>query len=195
MNRTLASFLFSIILVLGFVPGTLLGADWHPEDDTFDPTIHSVVIGNASWIGDPSPFVHTGTSRTGYTYVNSTNYAGMDPSVQLSLMVPLKPGEAAPPAGGMLMLDANQTETLLKAFAKAIESKPTDKVQRSKVETALKDAEWALSVDSDQDARFLQLENKTKDKVDTYRFSVNASKKLVGAIEHSLKKLTAEANK
>jgi hypothetical protein len=48
---------------------------------------------------------------------------------------------------------------------------------------------------TDKGKRYLQLENKTKDKTDEYRFSINASKKLLGAIEHSLKSLDSNARK
>lgn len=53
--------------------GSLIADDWDPNDDTFDPQVKSVVIGDRSWIGDPSPFVQAGLSRTGYTYVNATD--------------------------------------------------------------------------------------------------------------------------
>ena len=60
----------------------MFAADWDPMDETFDPSIHSVVIGDRSWLGDPSPFTHVGLKRTGYTHVMPTNWEGFDPSIQ-----------------------------------------------------------------------------------------------------------------
>ncbi|WP_345328158.1 hypothetical protein [Novipirellula rosea] len=181
-------------LLLCMISAPLFADDWDPNDDTFDPNLQSVVIGDRSWIGDPSAFVHTESSRTGYTYVNATNYAGMDPAVQISLMVPLKPGETVPSAGGMLMLDKSQTEAFVKALTDKITTPPTDKQQRWPIKTSLKGADWALTYQAVEEQRFLQWENKTKDKVGTYRFTINATKKLIGAIQHSLGKLEAKSD-
>lgn len=180
------------LLTLVLLCGSATADDWHPDDDTFDPSIQSVVIGDRSWIGDPSPFVHTGIPRTGYTHVNSVAYQGFDPSVQISLLVPLEAGEKTPPAGGMLMLNKAQTVELIKAFEDGIKAEPTDKDQRIPIKTGFTDADWALTFASDKGQRFLQLENKTNDKVDAYRLTINASKKLVAAIKHSLKKLETD---
>ena len=67
--------------------------------------------------------------------------------------------------------------------------------KRVKLKTALKDADWTLVSSSEKDQRFIQLEFKSKDKVDKYRFSINASKKLLGAIQHSLKSLDKKTKK
>ena len=178
--------------------GLLVADDWDPNDDTFDPTIKSVVIGNRSWIGDPSPFLHTGTPRTGYTHVNATNFKGFPPAVQISLMVPLEVGETKPPAGGMLMFDKALTLKFVEAFETAIKlsQEKTDqqtKLQPVKITTSLKGADWKLVLVRDKKQSFLELRNKTQDKTDNYRFSVNASKKLLGAVQHSLKSLEATA--
>ncbi|WP_182869731.1 hypothetical protein [Stieleria mannarensis] len=180
-------------LALALIHGSAVADDWSPDDDTYDPTIQSVVIGDRSWIGDPSPFVHLGLSRTGYTYVAPVAYDGFDPSVQLSLMVPTKPGETTPPAGGMLMLNQTQATRLIKAFEAGLKAEPNDKDQRIPIKTAMQQADWALTFSADQNQRFLQLEHRSKDKVDTYRLTTNASKKLLGAIKHSLKKLEEKA--
>ncbi|WP_372895203.1 hypothetical protein [Stieleria sp.] len=187
MARPLCSLLFL------FSTGLLLADDWSADDDTFDPSLQSVVIGDRSWIGDPSPFVHVESSRTGYTYVNATNYSGLDPAVQLSLMVPLKAGESQPPGGGMLMLNGEQTRAFIKAITDAIESKPGETEEGVQIKTALEGAQWSLAAAKDNDTRVLHLDNKLKEKSHRYRFSVNASKKLIGAIKHSLKKLEATA--
>ncbi|NND98662.1 MAG: hypothetical protein HKN47_15175 [Pirellulaceae bacterium] len=173
-------------LLLGcLLAGSVIAADWDPSDDTFDPSIHSVVVGDATWLGDPSPFVHTGLPRTGYTHVNAIHWEGFDPSVQLSLMVPLKAGETTPQAGGMLMMNQDQTVAFIKAVQSGIQAEPKQK--RIPIKTAMQDADWALTFATDNGQRFIQVENKTKDKTDTYRFTINASKKLLGAIRHSLK--------
>ncbi|QDV41053.1 hypothetical protein Enr13x_08910 [Stieleria neptunia] len=187
MARSLCSLLFLL------TAGLLLADDWSAEDDTFDPSLPSVVIGDRSWIGDPSPFVHAQSSRTGYTHVNATNYPGLDPAVQLSLMLPLKAGETQPPGGGMLLLNEAQTRTLIKAFTDAVESKPGEKPEGVQIETSLEGAIWSLTAAEDDETRVVHLENKLKEKTHRYRFSVNASKKLLGAIKHSLEKLDSPA--
>ncbi|TWU25230.1 hypothetical protein Pla52o_15280 [Novipirellula galeiformis] len=181
------------LMMLGMISGSLLAADWDPNDDTFDPSIQSVVVGDASWIGDPSPFVHLGLPRTGYTYVNATHWDGFDPSVQLSLMVPLKAGETTPQAGGMLMMNKVQTIELIKLFETGLRA--DSKQEPIQIKTAMKDVNWSMAIATDEGQRFIQLQNKTNDKVDTYRFSINASKKLLGAIRHSLQKLESTTGK
>jgi hypothetical protein len=182
------------VLICCLIAGSLSADDWDPNDDTFDPNIKSVVIGDRSWIGDPSPFVHTGSSRTGYTHVNATNWEGFDPAVQISLMVPLKVGETQPTAGGMLMFNKDQTVKVVQILTDAVRSDQKE-VKRTQISTSLKDADWALFSTTDKGQRFLVLENKTKDKVDQYRFSINATKKLIGAVKHSLKNLDSETKK
>jgi hypothetical protein len=169
--------------------------DWDPNDDTFDPNIKSVVIGNASWIGDPSPFVHTDTSRTGYTYVNATNFEGFPPSVQISLMVPLAPGETKPSVGGMLMFNKDQAVKIVQILTDVLKADKKEKQNRIQIETSLKDADWVLVATTDNGQRFLQFENKLKDRVDKYRFSINASRKLLGAVQHSVKGLATKTDK
>tara|TARA_R110002049_G_scaffold182485_2_gene350348 strand:- start:88012 stop:88566 length:555 start_codon:yes stop_codon:yes gene_type:complete len=182
--------LFGTLLIFCVTSTIVFADDWHPDDDTFDPSVHSVVAGGATRLGDPSPFVHLGLSRTGYTYVNQTHWDGFDPSVQLSLIVPAKPNDATPP-GGMLLMNQEQTLNFIKAFESAVKAEPKGK--RIPIKTGLKQADWALTFANDQGNRFLQLESKNKDKTDTYRFSINASKKLLGAIRHSLDKLNSES--
>lgn len=183
------------ILIFSLLAGSLVAQDWDANDDTFDPKLKSVVIGERSWIGDPSPFVFTEQSRTGYTHVNATQFEGFPPSVQISLMVPLAAGEKTPPAGGMLMLDKEQTTEMVKVLSEALKAGKKVDSKRVKLKTALKDADWTLVSSSEKDQRFIQLEFKSKDKVDKYRFSINASKKLLGAIQHSLKSLDKKTKK
>ncbi len=195
------------LLYVCLVTPALAADDWDPHDATFDPKIESVVIGDRSWLGDPSPFVHTGLKRTGYTYVNATQFEGFPPAIQISLMVPVVPGETTPPAGGMLMMDQKQTvalvelvEKLLKSAGKADAQASDRKVEpadekRFPISTSLPQTEWVLVPLADQDQRVLQLESKTKEKVDAYRFSFNAMKKLLGAVEHSLQKLDEQPDK
>lgn len=191
--------IISYVLILGATSGTLLAADWDPNDDTFDPTIHSVVVGEASWLGDPSPFVHLGLRRTGYTHVNPTDWKGFDPSVQISLMVPKQPGEKSQQGTGMLMMNRSQTLEFLKVVETGLKSaaqqkaKAPKKPKRIRINSAFKDADWALAFVSEKGKRFVNLENKSKGKTNTYRFSINASKKLLGAIKHSLKKVKTKA--
>ncbi|MCC9601702.1 hypothetical protein LOC67_14175 [Stieleria sp. JC731] len=173
--------------------GNLQADPWHADDDTFDPSIQSVVIGNRSWIGDPSPFVHQPSGRTGYTYVNAANYEGMDPSVQISLMVPIEIGETKPVGGGMLMVNRKQYESLSKAFKSAIAAKATDKVEPQPLVTGIKDAKWILLADVKDAKRSVVLENKVGEETHRYHFSVNATKKLLGAMEHAKAQLKGKS--
>jgi hypothetical protein len=167
--------------------------DWDPNDDTFDPRIQSVVIGDSSWLGDPSPFLFMGLARTGYTHVNQVNWEGYDPSIQIALMVPQKDGETQPPAGGMLLLNHAQGSEFIKVLEGAVKAQPKQK--RTVIKTGMKDAHWALTCVAEEGQRFLQLESKSQDQVDVYRFSVNASKKLLGAMRHFLEKLEKTSEK
>lgn len=170
-----------------------LAADWDPNDNTFDPKIQSVVIGNRSWLGDPSPFVHVESSRTGYTHVNATNYPNLDPAVVISLMVPLNVGETKPPAGGMLMLDQEQSAVFIKSAEQILGNKESAKEKKRTIKTMLEGATWTMiPVLGDSQQRAIRLENKTDDKVFVYQFSANATKKLIGAIRHSVDKLAKE---
>ena len=87
----------------------------------------------------------------------------------------------------MLMMNQAQTVKFIRVFEDALKADP--KEERIQIETGFKEADWAVTFSADKGQRFIQLENKVEDKVDTYRFSINASKKLLGAIRHSLKKL------
>ncbi|MEM9645202.1 MAG: hypothetical protein AAF989_09425 [Planctomycetota bacterium] len=189
MRRILAVF-----TVLCLVSGVSIAANWNAEDDTFDPGIHSVVIGDRSWLGDPSPFVHSGVQRTGYTHVQKTEWEGFEPSVQLSLIVPSKPGEKMTQVGGMLLLNEDQATKFLDVVESWFKS-DSDSEKRIPIETGMKNAHWEFKFLTDKGQRFLQLESKNKEKVDRYRFGVNPSKKLVGAIRHSLSLIQAKGQK
>lgn len=185
-----------VFLLTGFLfAGSLVAADWDPNDDTFDPSLQSVVIGNRSWLGDPSPFVHQGSSRTGYTHVNAAHYEGFDASVVISLMVPLEPGETKPAGGGMLMLNESQTQKAIESLTAMLNADKAEAAKPVEVETALQGATWKLIPKTESDKRFIDLENETKESTHTYRFSINACKKLLGAIKHSQKSLAEKAEK
>lgn len=183
---------FVLLCLLAGTSATSHAQDWDANDDSFDPTIHSVVIGDASWLGDPSPFVHLQSTRTGYTHVGQVNWDGFEPSVQLSLMVPKLPTEEAPPAGGMLLMDKAQSLQFIKMFQEALNSESKEDTKPTQIKTSMKDAMWALRQSKADGSRFIDLENKEADKVVAYRFTINASRKLLQAFEHSFKKLEAK---
>lgn len=166
--------------------------NWSADDDTFDPTIHSVVIGTNSWIGDPSPFVHATSKRTGYTYSHTTNYQGMAPSVQLSLMIPLEAGETQPPGGGMMIMDEAQSKIFIEAIRKAVEAKADDKFEAVPVKTSMESFQWTLRLKIEGDQKVIELVEKQEQAEHDYQFTVNASRKLIGALEHSLKELSKD---
>ncbi|WP_149498732.1 hypothetical protein [Roseiconus lacunae] len=172
-----------------------VSAQWDPNDSTFDPALKSVVIGNRTWIGDPSPFVHQGTKRTGYTHVNANQYEGMDPSVGVSLMVPLEIGETKPVAGGIVMMNVEQAKAFVKA-AEKLTKKKQDAESKVSLKTMIKDMNWTLSLEKESPkSQVVVLGNKSDDSDDRYQFSINAMKKLIGAVQHAINTLvTAKAS-
>lgn len=171
----------------GTVPAS---AQWDPNDDTFDPSIKSVVIGDRSWLGDPSPFVLEELRRTGYTYVSATNYEGMAPSVTISLMVPIKLGETKP-LGAALFFDRAKAKSMSRLLTKTLESKAKE-TEPMEIVTTIENATWRLVPTEEEGKRLFVFENKKKDEVDRYRFSANALKKLLGAFEHARNNLKDE---
>lgn len=191
--------ILTCLFILAAFNDTSSRADWDPKDETFDPSLQSVVIGDRSWIGDPSPFVHVGLKRTGYTYVMPTEWEGFDPSVQISLIVPLKPGETTPQSTGMLMMNRAQTLEFIKAVDagwKTDEKKENTLAKTTKrvsIKSAFKDVDWGMRFVTADGQRLLQLDNKSHGKVNAYQLSIHASKKLIGALQHSLKKLEGKS--
>lgn len=186
MFRTLI-LLFLTLLALS---PAAIAQNWDPNDDSFDPGIQSVVIGNRSWLGDPSPFVLQSVERTGYTHVNATNYEGMDPSVVISLMVPIVPGETKP-LGASLFFDRKRAEAARSTLKAVLKEHEGESKERAPIElkTSLEQADWKLVTAKHKDQPVFVLENKAKEQTDQYRFSVNALKKLLGAFEHALANL------
>lgn len=180
----------------GFSAGMASADGWNAEDETFDPNLPSVIIGNRTWIGDPVPFtLATQSNRVGYTHIHTPNWAGFPPSVAISLMVPLQPGESKPIAGASLMLEQQQAALLAEKIAGMLKQETTaaEKSTMAKkwtLQTAMKGADWKLvSATDDDQTRFIQLENKVQDQVHAYRFSSSASKKLISAVRHFQKQL------
>ncbi|MEL6107864.1 MAG: hypothetical protein AAFU85_17705 [Planctomycetota bacterium] len=184
-----------VLLVFVILPLTTAATaqQWDPNDDTFDPAIQSVVIGNRSWLGDPSPFVFQSLKRTGYTHVNATNYEGMAPSVVVSLMVPIVPGETKA-LGASLFFDRKRAVAMQSLLKAALKEREEGSKERPpiKLETSLDQADWKLVTAEEEGQRIFALENKIEEKTDRYRFSVNAMKKLLGAFEHAIANLQAK---
>ena len=164
-------------------------ADWDPNDDSFDPAVQSVVIGNRSWLGDPSPFVHTESARTGYTYVNANQYEGQDPSISISLMVPVEPGQK--PLGAMMLLSEKQAAKFAKTSKQLIAAEDGNDAKPLPIETML-DAKWTATLTTENEKRVIRWQQTSKDEKLTFVFSINATKKLLGAVAHAQKKLAAK---
>lgn len=186
-------------LAFSLVSGFVFAQDWDPEDTTFDPGVKSVVIGNRSWLGDPCPFMYTPLSRTGYTYVAATHFEGYPPSVQISLIVPLEPGETQS-VGGMLMMNEEQARGLLNKLEAAIKhienskEKGSSERHQAVVDTAMDHVQWTVVTSVAAGKPCIQFDSKTNDKVEAFQFSVNATKKLIGAIQHALSQLKKESD-
>jgi hypothetical protein len=167
-------------------------SDWHADDETFDPKLKSVVIGNNSWIGDPSPFQWVETQRTGYTHVQPTKYEGLPPAIQVSLMVPQGTTEDQPHHGTMLLLSAEQTAQMLTQLKSLIETKSEKGTEKQRLPTAMEQADWQLGKQLQANTQYVEFENKVSDQTFVYRFSIPATKKLIGAIEHALEGLKSD---
>ncbi|MEM6689906.1 MAG: hypothetical protein AAF664_10790 [Planctomycetota bacterium] len=175
-----------------FPVNTVSAGDWSPDDDSFDPSVKSVLIEDRTWIGDPSPFLLVGSGRTGYTYTQATAWEGFDPSVNISLMVPIVPGETKAPGGGTLMLAERQAKSWIKTIGGLLKDQDVSSAKSIAIESAMGNAVWSVRVTSGEDGnRMIELENNQQGSAEVYRFSINATKKLLGAVAHSLKSLAS----
>lgn len=180
-------FLILIVLVgqVGWTQET-----WRADDDSFDPTVTSVVIENNSWLGDPSPFHLGDTTRRGYTHVQAVNYAGMEPSVQLSLIVPQTENSPVATEGAMLLLNEAQTAELIAHWKKMILGSSTaESSAKFKITTTSPGMEWELSCKPAAAPSEIRLVQIQKQGNQDFVFGLNAAKKLLGALEHSHQRL------
>lgn len=192
MNRF--SLLFSVLVLCGLAEVLPLTAgDWDPEDDTFDPTVESVVAEGSTRIGDPSPFFQDGFEDIqGYTTVTVTT--GDHPSVNMGFIVPLRPGETIPTGGGIYYGTLENIRALIEGIRSAV-----TKAGEGEVKKVQEIAKVKGGGDPDSVTVTLAPGADGKPKVELYvhqyatdaifRLSPNAAKKLSGALEYHLGQL------
>tara|TARA_R110002096_G_scaffold233764_7_gene423903 strand:- start:3614 stop:4195 length:582 start_codon:yes stop_codon:yes gene_type:complete len=192
--KTVTAFLLSLVSI-----ATLDAAGWNPEDDTFDPSVESVIANGNSWIGDPSPVHQDGYDIDGYTYVVAKPDQNGNALIWVSLIIPAIPGDTRPPGGATLFLPIEQAETLQGLLDQAITiAGSNDKVGHNKevgtvVETPGYET-WKVMIDGGTDAPVLFHHTRGED-TGIYRLKLNPAKKLLEALTHFLaegKKVAAE---
>lgn len=170
---------FLIVVSLLFSPFYLHA--WDPDDETFDPTIHSVIADGATRLGDPSPFYREGYEERGFTHVGFTIPESGDPSVNLSLILPPDPDDPAKQLGGALYLPLKNARALVEALEKGADLSGTFLVWE--VDWAGK---WTLRFAGEEGLVFQQ---EHMDKTVKFTLSIPAGKKLAGALKHSIQKV------
>ena len=154
---------------------------WDPEDETFDPKIQAVVVDGASRLGDPSPFYREGYKERGFTHVGFTIPKTGDPSVNLALILPPDPDDPAKQLGGALYLPLKNARALVEALEKGAGLSETHLVW--KVDWA---GTWTLRF-AEKEGLVFQQEHMGK--AVKFFLSLPASKKLAGALKHSIEKV------
>lgn len=157
---------------------------WDPDDDTFDPTIASVIADGATRIGDPSPFHREGYEERGFTHVGFSKPENGDPTVNLSLILPPDPDDPAKQLGGALYLP----ESKAKALADALET-GADLAKPLLVWDVDWAGKWTLEY---MEGKGLVFTQDHMDRTVTFTLSIPAGKKLAGALRHSVGKLAEE---
>ena len=156
---------------------------WDPDDDTFDPTIPSVVAEGASRIGDPSPFLRDGHDEIGFTHVMlQDDPVRQKKVVSISL---IHPGDTAGGVGGFLFLEKEQAENLAKALrsrAGQINSGEESDQPILELPGMSGHGDWNIFVEG----KVIVFRRQSEDEVDVFRFRPNPARKFAGAIEHNI---------
>lgn len=167
----------TILTLLLFSISPVISHAWDPDDDTFDPSIQSVVADGASRIGDPSPFYREGYEERGFTYVAFTKPEEGETTVNLSLILPPDPDDPAKQLGGSIFLPIGAAEELA--------GKLEDGADLAEAFVILEESwngKWTL--DSAEGKLVIQQEYQGE----TVKFSLSipAAKKLAGALRHAI---------
>ncbi|MEM1443143.1 MAG: hypothetical protein AAGF67_12425, partial [Verrucomicrobiota bacterium] len=109
--KTLLIFLVSVLL-------PLTGFAWDPEDDTFDPSVATVIANGSTRLGDPSPYLREGYEEFGYTHVGSSVPEEGDPTINLSFIFMPSQDDPNKAVGGSVFLAVKEAEKLAEALEK-----------------------------------------------------------------------------
>jgi hypothetical protein len=146
-----------------------------PDDETFDPTVATVIADGATRIGDPSPVYREGVAERGFTHVGFSKTAEGVVTIQLSFIVPPDPDK---PFFAALWLSPEQATTIAGHFRNgAALSSETKLLEVPGMGT------WTLAWDGKTN---LRVKNQHPESGGVFLLSLPAAKKLAGALEHSV---------
>ncbi|MCB1203207.1 MAG: hypothetical protein KDN18_03025 [Verrucomicrobiae bacterium] len=148
---------------------------WDPDDETFDPSIDSVIADGATRIGDPSPVYREGISERGFTHVGFSKSPEGKVTVQLSFIVPPDPQKQFFAA---LFLSPEEATRLAGLFRKG--SGISGEVA---IPNLFEMGNWMVSWDGKAN---LRVTNDHAESGGAFLLSIPAAKKLAGALEHSV---------
>lgn len=156
---------------------------WDPNDDTFDPAIESVIADGATLIVDPSPYVREGYEKFGFTHVASTIPEQGDTTINLSFIFMPAADDPNKAIGGSTFLSTENAEALVEALEKGAGLSGVFEIY--KIDWA---GLWSLVYEEDKGMVFIQENNGQTARL---VFSINAAKKLAGALRHEIGKVRA----
>lgn len=168
-----------ILFLFCLIPSIVLA--WDPEDDTFDPTVATVIAEGSTRLGDPSPYIRVGYDEFGYTHVGSSIPEQGDPTINLSFIFMPSQDDPAKAVGGSVFLAVKEAEELAEVLEKGADLTKEVKVQKSDWAGL-----WTLVYEEDKGMIIAQEHNDRKAQL---VFSINAAKKLAGALRHEVAKV------
>ncbi len=181
------SFLPSLLaLGLALSPFSLQADDWHPDDETFDPSIESVVVQGSTRLGDPTPFHKDGLGVQSYTVVEAKPDQVLGAQIHFALIVPFVPGQTGPQEGGALFLSLAQAEKLIGYLEDALEN-PTESRDVGKVFEDDYYQQYTVVVDANNETAPVVLRHEMNEEVDQFRFAISPTRKLIDTLQHFLK--------
>ena len=175
-----------LLLALAFPFHSLQADDWHPEDETFDPSIESVIVQGSTRLGDPTPFHKDGLGVQSYTVVDAKPDQNLGALIHFALIVPFVPGQTSPQEGGALFLSVDQTQKLVGYLKEALE-KPDKSRDVGKVFDDGYYQQYTVVVDAKNASAPVVLRHEMNEEVDQFRFAINPTKKLIDTLEHFIK--------
>ena len=164
-----------LLILVAFTP--LFVHAFDPEDDSFDPDVKTVIADGSTRLGDPSPFIREGYEERGFTYVQASKPEGGAATVQVSFLKMPDQDDPAKALGGAMFLDVETAEKLAAALDKGAEHAEPLVVWKSGWA-----GDWTISY---QEEKGVILEQAMNNQVARFILSVNAAKKLAGAVRHS----------
>ena len=148
-----------------------------PEDDSFDPEVETVIADGSTRLGDPSPFIREGYEERGFTYVQASKPEGSSAIVQVSFLKMPDQDDPAKALGGAMFLDIDTAKKLVLALEEGAGLEKPVVVWKSGWA-----GDWTVSY---QEEKGVVLEQAMNGLAARFILSVNAARKLAGAVKHS----------